>query len=71
MNIEDLKEEINLSMSDALTQGEGRADTASAYYLEAIAKMMYYRMFHEHFVYDDPSVVEIPQRVNPEEDETS
>ena len=73
MNIEELKQEVDVAMNDAVELGEGNASTASAYYMEAIAKMLYFRLFNENYEYDNPSL-DYEKEIGSEgveEDETS
>ncbi len=46
------REEIENVMDDAFTLGANNAPVASAYFLEAIARMMYVDMFHSKFERD-------------------
>ena len=69
MDVKELKQDINVAMSDAVELGLGNGAAASAYYLEAIAKMMYFMMFHENYEYVNPNEVSMTKEVD--EDETT
>lgn len=47
------REDIREAMDLAFENGIGNSSVASAYFLEAIAKMMYLNTFHENYVADD------------------
>lgn len=62
MKIDEMKKDIDNVMDDAYKIGNANSSVATAYFLEAIAKMMYFNTFHTVFEKDQediaPEVVE-------------
>jgi tRNA(Glu) U13 pseudouridine synthase TruD len=70
MDFEDFKLEVMESMDNAITRGDGNASVATAFYLEAIAKMMFFRLFNERYEFTDVNEVVVGD-LNPSEEEDS
>lgn len=65
------KEDIDNTLDDAYKLGNGDSSVAAAYYLEAIAKMMYVQMFHEQYARDYDSESSAGHIAEEEQDEIS
>lgn len=48
----EFREEMDNIMDDAFTLGASNSRVASAYFLEVIARLMYFNTFHKEFVRD-------------------